>query len=74
MFDVHAKQTETKGKMFLKNFHFKSGWTDKKDKNKAGMRKLDTTTNLLWKDGGLLPGLQCNALASLVYSVVYKVN
>ena len=37
------------------------------------MRKLKNTT-IVRNDGALLSGLQCNALASLVHFVVYKVN
>ena len=47
--------------------------TVKKDRNKAGMKKLKNTT-LLRNDGGFLSGLQRNALASLVHFVVCKVN
>ena len=40
------------------------------DLYKAGMRKLKNTT-LLHNDGGLLSGLQCNTLPSLVHFVVF---
>ena len=58
---------------FLKKFHFKKGWNDEKDRNKAGMRKLNNTT-LVPNDGGLLSGLQFNALTSLVHFAHNKVN
>ena len=56
-------------KVSEKVFILSQGWTCKKDRNKAGMRKLKNTT-LLRNDGGL----QRNALASLVHFVVCKVN
>ena len=61
------------GKRLLKKFHFKQGWTCKKDRNQAGMRKLRNTT-LLRNDGGLFSDLQCNALAYLVHFTRNKVN
>ena len=44
----------------------------RKERNKAGIGKLKNTT-LLWNDGTLLSGLQCNVLASLVHFVLCKV-
>ena len=55
--------------MGRKNFISSKSFTCKKDKNKAGMRKLKHTT-LLQNDGALLSGLQRNALASVVHFVV----
>ena len=48
--------------------------TYKKDRNKAGIRKLKNTTyTVLQNDGGLLTGLQRNALTSLVHFARNKV-
>ena len=69
---MHTNATCTKGKI-SKESSSHVGMDPKKDRNKAGMERLNNT-KLLGNNGSLLSSLQCNAVTSLVHFVACKVN
>ena len=67
------EEKELGEKFFWQNFISTEGWTCKKYRNKAGMRKVYNTV-LLRNDGGLLSGPQRNPLASLVHFLTHALK
>ena len=63
----------TRGKKFLKETLFQVRDGPVKGQKQGKDQKLNNTT-VLQNNGGLLSGLQHNALSSLVHCVVCKVN